>query len=64
MEVKDCQGREAKMELLVLAFLAFIAVQAEEVSSRQTVLLVFGRLKTISDNFTTSAVSDYTQSQY
>ena len=64
MEVKDCQDREAKMELLVLAFLAFIAVQAEEVSSRQTVLLVFGRLKTISDNFTTSAVSDYTQSQY
>ena len=64
MEVKDCQGREARMELLVLAFLAFIAVQAEEVSSRQTVPLVFGRLKTISDNFTTSAVSDYTQSQY
>ena len=64
MEVKDCQGREAKMELLVLAFLAFIAVQAEEVSSRQTVPLVFGRLKTISDNFTTSAVSDYAQSQY
>jgi len=30
LEEKDCQGWEAKMELLALALLAFIAVQADE----------------------------------